>query len=336
MAAEMAEQPERLAALLDRREEIAALVGALAPAPGALAGTSIVARGSSDNAGVYGRYLIELASGRPAGLASPSLQTLYRARVDYSGYLAVAVSQSGSTPEIVTTLGRMQAAGAAGVAVTNDAASALAAEAQGVVALETGPELAVPATKTVTATMAALGCVAAALGPAPFSGDAARRLPGWVAGVLADDGPAERLAERLHAAGRLVTVGRGLLFGAALETALKLKETTLTAAEGFSAADLRHGPIAVVEPGLPVLALLGDGPARADMDALVGELRRRGARVSTLAGDADADLPLPRDVPEALAAILAVVRAQQLALALARRRGLDPDAPAGLSKVTGT
>ena len=256
--------------------------------------------------------------------------------MDHAGYLAVAVSQSGTTPEIVTTLGRLQSAGAAGVAVTNDAASPLAAEAQGLVALEAGEERAVPATKTVTATMAALALIAAALGPAPFSAAAARRLPGWVADVLADQDAAERVAERLHAAGRLVTVGRGLLYGAALETALKLKETTLTAAEGFSAADLRHGPIAVVERGLPVLALVAAGPAREDMVALVAELGERGAEVLTVGDEPGADLPLPADVPEALAAILAVVRAQQLALALARRRGLDPDAPAGLSKVTRT
>lgn len=336
MAAEMAEQPDRLAALLDRREEIAALVRSLAPAPGSLAGTTIVARGSSDNAGVYGRYLIELASRRPVGLASPSLQTLYDARVDYGGYLAVAVSQSGTTPEIVTTLQRLQAAGAAGVAVTNDAESPLAGAAQGLVALEAGEELAVPATKTVTATMAALAMIAAALGAPPFAPEVAGRLPGWVADVLADQGSAEQVAERLQSAGRLVTVGRGLMYGAALETALKLKETTLTAAEGFSAADLRHGPIAVVERGLPVLALVAAGPAREDMDALVAELGERGAQVLTVGDAPAADLPLPAGVPEALAAILAVVRAQQLALALARRRGLDPDAPAGLSKVTRT
>jgi glucosamine--fructose-6-phosphate aminotransferase (isomerizing) len=126
------------------------------------------------------------------------------------------------------------------------------------------------------------------------------------------------------------------MLSAALETALKLKETTRIPAEGFSAADLRHGPIAVIEPGYPVLALRAAGPAHADMTELVDDLRRRGADVAVLADEADAALPLPRDVPEALAPIVAVVRAQQLALALARRRGLDPDAPVGLSKVTVT
>jgi glucosamine--fructose-6-phosphate aminotransferase (isomerizing) len=334
MSAEMAQQPERLGALIAGCDAAAERIGRLVPRE--LAGTVVVARGSSDHAGVYGRYLIELASGRPAGLAAPSLHTLYDARVDHGGYLAVAVSQSGHTPEIVTTLERMQATGAAGLAITNDAGSPLAGAAHATLALEAGPERAVPATKTVTATLTAFAMVAAALGPAPFEREQLDRVPAWVAEVLDDPEPADRVAAALADATRLVTVGRGLLFGAALEAALKLKETSMTSAEGFSAADLRHGPIAVVEHGFPVLAFVAPGPAHSDMVALVDDLRERGAQVHVVAADAGADLPLPGDVPEALAPILAVVRAQQLALALARRRGLDPDQPAGLSKVTST
>jgi glucosamine--fructose-6-phosphate aminotransferase (isomerizing) len=330
MQAEMAEQPDRLAALIARCDEVAALV--CAPA----AGTSVVARGSSDHAGVYGRYLIELASGRPAGLAAPSLHTLYDAQVDYSGYLAVAVSQSGKTPEIVTALERMQAAGATGLAITNDGASPLAAAADATLALGAGEERAVPATKTVTATLAAFALVAAGLGETPFTRAELDRVPEWVAQVLGDFAAAERVAAGLEGATRLLTVGRGLLYGAALEAALKLKETTMISAEGFSAADLRHGPIAIVEHGLPALAFLAPGPAYADMADLVDDLRGRGADVYVAGPEADADLPLPREMPEALAPIVAVVRAQQVALALARRLGLDPDAPAGLSKVTET
>jgi glutamine---fructose-6-phosphate transaminase (isomerizing) len=332
MAAEMAEQPERLAGLVARWDDAVGAVRALAPPR--LAGSAIVARGSSDHAGAYGRYLLELVSGRPVAMAAPSLLTLYAARVDYAGYLAIAVSQSGRTPEIVRTLEAMQAAGAAGLAITNDADSELAGAAAETLALDTGPERAVPATKTVTATMLAFAIVAAALGPAPFTREQAAALPDAVAAVLADAGPAEALAARLADATRLIVVGRGLMFSAALETALKLMETTRIPAEGFSAADLRHGPIAVVEPGFPILALHAAGPARADMRALVDDLRERGADVAVVADEDGAALPLPAGVPEALAPIVAVVRAQQLALALARRRGLDPDAPEGLSKVT--
>jgi glucosamine--fructose-6-phosphate aminotransferase (isomerizing) len=317
MQAEMAEQPAALAGLIARADEIASQVARPA------CGSTVVARGSSDHAGVYGRYLLEMASGRPAGLAAPSLATLYEASVDFSGYLAVAVSQSGHTPEIVTALSRMQAAGASGLAITNDGGSPLAATAETTIALGVGDEQAVPATKTVTATLTAFALVASALGSRLFTSIAS--VPEWVAGVLDDPGPADSVAEALVESTRLLTVGRGLMFGSALETALKLKETTMISAEGFSSADLRHGPIAIVE-GLPVLAFLAHGPAYADMASLVEDLRGRGASVFVL----------EFDVPEVFAPILAVVRAQQIALSLARLRGLDPDAPRGLNKVTVT
>src|SRR3954463_9090650 len=346
MAAEMAEQPERLPALVGRWADAVPQVRGLAGprAPGA----SIVARGSSDHAGAYGRYLLELVSGRPVSMAAPSLHTLYAAKVDYTGFLAIAVSQSGRTPEILTTLQHMQAAGAAGLAITNDGGSPLARAAQATLSLDVGDGRAVPATKTVTATMAAFAIVAAALGTAPFTREQAAELPRWVAAVLDDPEPAEVLAAQLADATRLICVGRGLMFSAALEAALKLEETTRISATGFSAADPRPGPMAVVEPGFPILALHAEGPARADMRDLVDDLRGRGAEVAVVAdqegaalplaaggarapppGEAPA-LPLPAGVPEALAPIVAVVRAQQLALALARRRGLDPDAPEGL------
>jgi glutamine---fructose-6-phosphate transaminase (isomerizing) len=334
MAAEMAEQPDRLAGLFERWDGVVATVRALAWPH--LAGSVIVARGSSDAAGAYGRYLLELVSGRPVSMAAPSLHTLYGAEIDYARFLAIAVSQSGRTPEILATLERMQASGAAGLAITNDGSSPLAHAAQAALPLEAGVEQAVPATKTVTATMAAFAMVAAAVGAAPFTREQAEQVPAAVAAVLADPDPADALATRLADATRLIVVGRGLLFSAALETALKVRETTRITAEGFSAADLRHGPIAVVEEGYPVLALLAGGPAHADMADLVEDLRRRGGDVAVVSEEAGAALPLPAGLPEALAPILAVVRAQQLALALARRRGLDPDAPIGLSKVTVT
>jgi len=334
MAAEMAEQPARLAALAAAWEDTAGRVARIRPSP--LAGTVIVARGSSDHAGAYGRYLIELVSRRPVALAAPSLLTLYDARTDHTGYLAVAISQSGRTPEIAATLERMCESGAAGVAITNDADSPLAADAALALPLGAGDEQAVPATKTVTATMAMLALVAAGLGRPPFGADDLRRLADAVAAVRDDPDPADAAADRLAECGRLVTVARGLMLSAALEAALKLKETTRIVAEGLSAADLRHGPIAVIEPGFPVVAMHAAGPARADVVELVAELRDRGAEVLEIADTPDAALPLPTGIPEGLAPILAVVRAQQLALALARRRGLDPDAPAGLTKVTAT
>jgi glucosamine--fructose-6-phosphate aminotransferase (isomerizing) len=333
MAAEMADQPGVLERLIARADEVARLVGAIVPRP--LAGIAIVARGSSDHASVVGRYLLELATGRPVCLVAPSLHTLYGAQVDYGGQLAIAVSQSGRTPEIVTTLARLRDAGAAGVAITNDPQSALAGAADAVIELGAGEERAVPATKTVTAALVAFALLARGLGGARFGDADLAALPGAVASVLSDPEPSRVLAAALADEERLVVTARGLLYGAALEAALKLQESAGVAADGISAADLRHGPIAIIEDGFPVVALSAAGPAHDDVAELVAVLRERGAHVLTISTDRDADLPLPPMV-EPLAPVAAVVRAQQLARELALTRGRDPDAPIGLSKVTAT
>ncbi len=333
MQAEMAEQPDRLASLLARRAQVGAQVRALAGA--GLAGTVLVARGSSDNAATCGAYMLEMATRRPVASSSPSVHLLYRAGVDFSGYLLIAVSQSGQTPEITEVVEAARSRGARAIAITNDPSSPLAVAAHLVVDLGAGQELAVPATKTVTAQLAAFAVVAQALGDIGLTDRAAAALPAQVAGLLADPGPAEDLAQWLAGADRLATVARGLLYGAAAEVALKVEETTSLFSTAFSAADLRHGPIAAASLGLPVLALAHPGPALADVVEVAEELRHRGARVRRAGPLEPSDLPWP-DGPEVLAPVLAVVRGQQLALSLARRLGRDPDSPPGLSKVTPT
>jgi glutamine---fructose-6-phosphate transaminase (isomerizing) len=334
MAAEMREQPAVLARLVKRFEDDVARVRAAVPHP--LAGVVFVARGSSDNAAVYGRYLAELAAGRPAGLAAPSVHTLYGAPIDASGYLAVALSQSGETPEIVTVCERLHAAGARTVGILNDANAPLASAVDALLTLDAGPERAVPATKTVTAQLLAAAAVAAALGPVPFSDGDLASLPDAVTAVLDDPAPAQRLAAAWVGTAQLVVTARGLLYPAALEAALKIKETAGVLAEGLSAADLRHGPLAAVDREVSVLALDGGGPPSADLRELAAVLRDRGARVAVCGAQAGDELPLPAQLPEALAVVTATVRAQQLALALAGARGRDADAPPGLSKVTAT
>jgi glucosamine--fructose-6-phosphate aminotransferase (isomerizing) len=331
MLAEMSEQPRVLADIAARRAELVAAVRAVIPRD--LAGVVLIARGSSDNAAIFGRYAFELASGRPVSLAAPSLHTVYGARSDYRGYLAIAVSQSGRTPEIVTLLEAAARAGAATIALTNDVTSPLAAAAGLAIDLGAGAEVAVPATKTFTAQVATFAVIAEALGSVPWADADWAALPGAVERVLADAVAAERVAAGIGDARGLITVGRGFLFPIALEAALKLKETAFLLAEGYSAADLLHGPVAVVQHGFPVLAFVGEGPTKASMTDLVTELRGRGGRVAVV-GPADADLPVPSGLAEALATIPAAIRAQQVARALTLLRGLDPDAPAGLTKIT--
>jgi glucosamine--fructose-6-phosphate aminotransferase (isomerizing) len=334
MAAEMAEQPEKLAALIERHREVAQQVKEVVPRP--LAGTALVARGSSDHAATCGAYLIEIATHRPVAMMSPSVITLYQAETDFSGYLVIAVSQSGHTPEIVEVTERARQKGACTLAFTNDPGSPLAQAAQLVVDLGAGPELAVPATKTVTAELAAFALVAGALGDIGLAERSLRELPDQVAGLLEDPGPAEAVAEWASRADRMVTVARGILYGAAREVALKIEETTALFTAGYSAADLRHGPIAIAPTGPPVLGFAHPGPAADDVIALVSELGQRGATARLAGPVAGSTLPWPSAAPEALAPVLAVVRGQQVALALAKRLGRDPDNPPGLNKVTAT
>jgi len=334
MAAEIAEQPDRLRDLLGRFEAIARCVRAAAPAP--LGGITIVARGSSDHAAVYGRYLLEAATGKPVSLAAPSLHTLYGIAADYRGQLVIAVSQSGATPEIVRTLEALQGAGGSGLAITNEPDSPLAHAATEVVELDMGEERAVPATKTVTGEFTAFAIIAAALGRALFTHDALDGVPDCVQSVLDDPNRVAAAASALVDASQLIIVARGYLYAAALETALKIKETCSLLADGYSAADLRHGPIAAVTAGLPVVAFCVPGPAEADVMSLVEELRARQAKVLVVGSGDRADVWLPPDVPEPLAPIVAVVRGQQLAHDLAVALGHDPDSPVGLSKITAT
>ena len=349
MSAEMAEQPDVLARVTARAPADAEAVRAVVPDP--LAGVVFLARGSSDNAAVFGRYLAELRAGRPAGLAAPSLYTRYHATVDWRGYLVVALSQSGATPEIISTCRAMRTGGAVVLGITNEPGSPLGDAVDLLLSTDAGRERAVPATKTVTAQLAVLVTVTSALragaaagtagaagsagaaGTAGAAGGAADGgaldgLPGAVAGVLGDPGPVERLADRWRALDRLVVAGRGLAYAAALETALKVKETTGILAEGISTADLLHGPIAAVYAGAPVLLVDGGGPADTDLDELRALLGSRRAQA--------ASLPVPPGLPEAVHVIAAITRGQQLARELARARHVNPDAPAHLSKVTAT
>jgi glucosamine--fructose-6-phosphate aminotransferase (isomerizing) len=339
MAAELAEQPEVLGRLVARHAADRDQVRAVLPSPlmpGRLAGIVLLARGSSDNVAVYGRYLLEMAARRPAGLAAPSVHTRYHADVDFSGYLAVALSQSGATPEIVETAAHMRGAGATVIGITNEAESPLTDACDLTLLTDAGTERAVPATKTVTAQMLAVAAIAAVFDPALVTLDDLRALPDAAASVVADSAGAEAVAERWADVSRLVVTGRGLAYAAALETALKIKESVLVHAEGLSSADLLHGPIAAVDAALPVLLVAGGERFAGDDSALSERLALAGVPHAVCGTAPDADLRLPAGTSEVMAPILATIKGQQLALAASLRRGLDPDAPAGLSKVTAT
>lgn len=331
MAGEMAEQPSVLRSLLRRRREIAAAISSVRAKE--LCGIVLIARGSSDHAALYGRYILELVARRPVSLAAPSLHTLYGADVDLSGYLAIAISQSGETPEVVTVLERMRASGARTVAVVNASGTPLTTAADSVIPLAAGDENAIPATKTFTATLLALVLVAGGLGAVPWSEGDLEAIPGAAESVLADESAVTPAAELVSSCEQALVVARGVLFSAATETALKLREGAGIAAEAYSTADLRHGPIVAVTPSVPVIAFSARGPTQRDVAEMVADLRERSVRVITIAADEDADITLPA-LTELLQPVAAAIRGQQLARRAALLRGCDPDAPAGLSKVT--
>lgn len=345
MASEIAEQPEAIArtldALLPMRSEIRRLAGERRQ-------VLFVARGTSDNAAVYGRYLVEIHAGRGAALAAPSLATHYQVHRDLSDTLVVSVSQSGETTEIVETQAWARAAGAATVAITNVEDSPLVDGADLALCTRAGPERAVPATKSHTTQLTAIAVVADALAPGTGGAgttpleDQLRRVPAEIQRLLAevanDDAPVDALASSPWT----LVSGRGLTYGAALELALKLEETCLRPVRGLSYADLRHGPIAVVDPGITAVVVAApDGPMLSGLTGLAGQLRDLGATTLGVGGDAgfrracDAAVEGP-DLPEEVAPIALLPPGQVVVEALARRLGLDPDAPRGLSKVATT
>ena len=340
MALEIAEQPEAVARTLQELRPLRGELRRLAAGTGLV---SFIARGSSDNAATYGRYLCEVHARRPASLAAPSVATHYRAEVDLRGTLAVALSQSGETEEIVATMRWAAEHGARTVAVSNNPGSTLVAAADLALVTQAGPELAVPATKTYTTQLAALAELVAALGPDDPAFDAAlARVPAAIEALLASSPAATALAGDLAAIASLVVSGRGFTYSTALELALKVKETCSLPAIGMSHADLEHGPIAVVGHDTPALLVApGDGPVLPGITALARQVAARGSRAFGIGGDGafaaacEATLPGP-DLPEPLAPLALIVPGQLLVEALARRLGLDPDRPRGLTKVTQT
>ena len=338
MRAEIAEQPAVLRATIDALLPRAADAAALA---GDARQVLFIARGTSDNAAVYGGYLIQAHAGRLATLASPSIATAYRSRIDLSGVLAVALSQSGRTEEIVETLGWARDCGARTLAITNGAASPLADTADVAFLTQAGTERAVPATKTFTTQLAALAVLAIGLGADLDPGEL-RHVPDEIEAMLARPGDLSPIVSELAEVQGVVVSGRGMAYAAALELALKLKEACYLHAMGLSYADLLHGPIAVVDAQTPAILLAADsGPT---LDGTVDLARRvtgAGARAygigggDRLAAACTRALPGPR-LPEWLAPLGLIVPGQLLTEALARRLGLDPDRPRGLNKVTQT
>ena len=335
---EIHEQPEVLATILE--EEWGRVVSAAHTLRSrGFRFAMLTARGTSDNAAIYAKYLFEVLLGIPTALASPSTFTLYEGRMNLDDVLVVGISQSGESKDILETVSRTRELGASTLAITNDDGSSMARTAEIHFSLHAGKEQSVAATKTYTAQLLLLYLLVAALKEEELGADV-RHLPDQARSVLAE-GRWENTA-RYRYAEHLVVSSRGYNFATAREAALKLMEATYVVAEGFSAADLRHGPIAMIGHDFPVVAVVPPGRARPGVEALVEELANRGAELVVIAEDSavvdkgTAGFRVPVSCREELSPILYALPAQMLAHDLALLKGLNPDAPRGLSKVTET
>lgn len=295
----------------------------------------LAARGTSDNAATYAKYLWQITGGLPCGLAAPSIHTLYGAKVNFRDALVVGISQSGAGEDINEVMAQAKQNGALTAAITNTAGSPLSNIADHVLMCEAGLERAVAATKTYTTTMTLVALVGALL-----SGDEkllqdVLNLP-KVAEATVDmlSGRVASVASTLFHADRMVTVARGIHLCTAIEASLKIAETTGTATQSYSSADLLHGPIAAIGSRTPVFVFQPNGATYASLNAVIEKLIGRGARVIRLTSDHHADIPLIESATELLAPIVDIIPAQLLAYHLTVTRGLDPDHPSGLSKVT--
>lgn len=302
----------------------------------------IAARGTSDNAGRYAQYLFGAMNGLPVALATPSLFTIYKRPPRFGRALALGISQSGKSPDIVAVLAEAQRQGALTAVLTNSPTSELAAYGDVVIDLSVGEEKAVAATKSYTASLAAIAMLSASLANDSDMQAALAALPDAVASTLACNEAVAAVAPRYRYMQRCVVIGRGYNYATAFETALKLKELTYTIVEPYSSADFLHGPLAMLEPGFPVLVIAPTGEVEEELASFLDTARAQQSETivitdqPSLLSRGRVPLALPATVPEWLSPITAIIPGQLLALHLAHTRDYDVDAPRTIRKVTET
>ena len=323
---EIAEQVEVASRLLERGPDTAARI-ADRIRNASTRGFVIAARGSSDNAALYAKYLFGVRNRALVALAAPSLFTHYARPPKLSGQCVIGISQSGESPDVIAVIEGAREQGCATVAITNATTSRLAHAAELVLPMEAGPELSVPASKTYTASLLAMALMSQALDPDPDFEAALATLPAAIARTLERDDELTALVPPLLGP-RAVVLGRGFNFSTAEEIALKLSETSYVLARAWSVADFEHGPIAIMEAGLPVLLVDGGGLVASDLESIRSRLESRGCSVLHLFD--------VTGLPEELTPIPLAVLGQLLAHQVATARGFDPDRPRAIQKVTRT
>jgi glutamine---fructose-6-phosphate transaminase (isomerizing) len=342
MLEEVREQPRALERTLDSElsgvEALRARVSQARPKLIVLA-----ARGTSDNAATFGRYLLEITTGIPVSLAAPSVVTLYDARIHYRDALVVAISQSGESTDTNAFLQRAREEGVVTVGVTNEEGSTLARLAEHVLLVRAGKEKSVAATKTYTGQLLAMYLLAYALG-ADIDLDQLRRTPSYVETALSLEPRITTVSERYTFMDHALVVARGLNYSNAFEFALKMMETCYVVAERFSSADLLHGPIAMVEHAFPSFTFAPAGVTWPGLHETLAKLQHLSRETLVITDRSNREaaefgrkaICLPVEIPELYTPIPYIVPAQLFAAHLAEQKGLDPDQPRTLSKVTKT
>jgi glucosamine--fructose-6-phosphate aminotransferase (isomerizing) len=301
----------------------------------------LVARGSSDNAALFGRYLLEITTGIPVSLSAPSVHTLYRARLRLERALVVGVSQSGEGEDINRVLENARASGAYTVGITNESESAMTQLVDETLLTQGGRERSVAATKTFTGQMMLFYMLAAQLAHSSRQVNF-EAIPEFAARAVEQKPALVELVQRYVFMENCVVVGRGLAYGNAYELALKLMETCYVVAERFSSADFLHGPLAMIERHFPVILFAPPGVMLPGVKRLIENLRELHADTLAITSDDDAAnacsraVIMPREIDEFQAPIPYIIPGQLFAALLAEAKGLDPDAPRSLSKVTRT
>jgi glucosamine--fructose-6-phosphate aminotransferase (isomerizing) len=301
----------------------------------------LVARGSSDNAALFGRYLLEMATCIPVSLAAPAIHTLYRTRLDLRDALVIGISQSGEGADINLVLENAKRCGGTTLAITNESESTMAKLADETFLIHAGRERSVAATKTYTGQLLIFHLLARALSQSKRRSEL-ERLPEFAAESLKLRPRVEEMVERYAFMENCVVVGRSLNYANAYEFAIKLMETCYVVAERFSGADFLHGPIALVDRGFPVFVFSPPGPTLRGMKDLLAKLNRIGAETIVISSEPSAlkagirALEIPQRLTELLSPIPYIIPAQLFAALLAEAKGLSPDKPRSLSKVTKT
>ena len=301
----------------------------------------LVARGSSDNAALFGRYLLEITTGIPVSLSAPSVHTLYHAKLNLKHALVIGVSQSGEGEDINLVLDNARACGAFTIGITNEPASSMVQLVDETLLMHGGKERSVAATKTFTGQMLLFYMLASALANRGAAIDY-QSIPNLAAQALEQKPAMVELVQRYVFMENCVVVGRGLAYANAYEFALKLMETCYVVAERFSSADFLHGPVAMIERHFPVILFAPPGAMLPGTKDLIDRLRELNADTLVITGDLDAaakctrSIIMSREIDEFLAPIPYIIPAQMFAALLAEAKGLDPDKPRSLSKVTRT